>query len=161
MRDEADLGRNAIQAGRILGSAGIFMNSPDVEHFDLQTNSVSVAGITVCAASGRAPMLGTATDNSFQIITHLTDLPGSGYGLKKPILVMLKQESSGEWLAIFPDAELSRTGETPADALNWVRSSIVTMYELFKKNASNLGPLPARQYTVLGEYLVKKPNPKT
>jgi len=161
MSEQTDLARDAIQAGRILSSAGVFMNSPDVENLDLQTNSPTVHRTTFCPGVGAARMLGTATDNSYQLVTHINVLPGSGYGLKKPILVMLKQETGGEWLAVFPDAELSRTGDTPEDAINWVRSSIVTMYELFKKNASNLGPFPARQYRVLGEYLVKKSNPKT
>src|SRR5713226_7863153 len=74
MSDHTALARNAIQAGRILSSAGVFMNSPDVAHLDLQTNSPTVHRTSFCPGVGAARMLGTATDNSYQLITHISEL---------------------------------------------------------------------------------------
>jgi hypothetical protein len=85
---------------------------------------------------------------------------GNGYALRKPITIALK-ESQGEYVARFTEAELSRSGETAREAIDWLKSSIVTLYEMLsKKDPKELGPLPKRQLKVLGEYLVAEPDPK-
>jgi hypothetical protein len=85
---------------------------------------------------------------------------GDRYALRTPITVALK-EVHGEYVASFEEAELSRSGETALDAVDWLQSSIVTLYEtLSKKHLKELGPLPKRQLQVLREYLVAEPDPK-
>jgi len=91
----------------------------------------------------------------------ISDLGSNKYVLTAPLVIALKQEYDDEYVASFVKAELSRSGETPVEAIDWLKSSIVTLYDLLKKrNPEQLGPLPTRQFQVLGEYLVAKPNPK-
>lgn len=90
----------------------------------------------------------------------LLDLDGK-YGLRNPIIVILKEERENEYIACFEEAALSRSGETAQEAIDWLKSSIVTLYNVLrKKDPKKLGPLPARQLKVLGDYLVAESNPK-
>jgi hypothetical protein len=90
----------------------------------------------------------------------LLNLDGK-YALRRPIMVTLNEENNGEYIACFEEAMLSRSGETAREAIDWLRSSIVTLYDLLKeKDPKKLGPLPSRQLKVLGNYLVAEPNPK-
>lgn len=83
------------------------------------------------------------------------------YALRRPITVTIKQENEHEYVACFEEAMLSRSGETPREAIDWLKSSIVTLYDLLrKKDSKKLGPLPLRQLKVLGDYLVTESNPK-
>ena len=92
----------------------------------------------------------------------ISDLGTNKYALTTPLVIALKQEHDDEYVASFVKAELSRSGETPMEAIDWLKSSVVTLYELLKKRApEQLGPLPTRQLQILGEYLVAKPNPPT
>jgi hypothetical protein len=80
---------------------------------------------------------------------------GSKYLVRRPITVTLKEEDDNEYIACFEEARLSRSGETPQEAIDWLKSSIVTLYDaLKKKDPKKLGPLPTRQLKVLGDYLV-------
>ena len=89
----------------------------------------------------------------------LTDLNDDKYKLSSPITITLQQESEDEYIVSFPEAELSRSGETAREALDWLKSSMVSLYELYKV-APRLGPLPTRQLRVLGKYIVAKPHSK-
>ncbi|HXW23866.1 MAG TPA: hypothetical protein VEK73_03890 [Xanthobacteraceae bacterium] len=86
----------------------------------------------------------------------LYDLNDARYLLKAPVLATLRQDADDEYVAAFPEAELSTSGGTAREALDWLRSSIVELYELFK-GEKHLGPLPARQLRVLEQYIGKKP----
>jgi hypothetical protein len=91
----------------------------------------------------------------------LYTLESQKYKLRKPIVITLRENADDEYIASFTEAELSRSGESPREAVEWLKSSIVTLYELLaKRPRRQLGPLPTRQLLVLGEYLVKKPYPK-
>ena len=91
----------------------------------------------------------------------IRELGSAKYFLSCPITVTLHQEYEDEYIASFPEAELARSGETPKEAVEWLKSSIVTLYDLLNKKASaQLGPLPSRQLMVLGKYLVEMPDPK-
>jgi hypothetical protein len=92
----------------------------------------------------------------------ISDIGSEKYKLAYPINASLRQEDTDEYVASFGEAELSRSGDTPKEAIDWLKSSVVTVYDLFKnRNADQLGPLPTRQLRVLGNYLVAKSNPKT
>jgi hypothetical protein len=91
----------------------------------------------------------------------LADLGDSKYSLSAPIVVNLRQDDNDEYIVSFPDAEISRSGETPRVALDWLRSSIIDLYELYKKRENQLGPLPKRQLRALESCLVAKPNLKS
>jgi hypothetical protein len=83
------------------------------------------------------------------------------YALCKPIKVTLKEENADEYIACFEEARLSRSGDSAQEAINWLKSSIATLYDVLrKKDPKKLGPLPTRQLKVLGEYLVAESNPK-
>jgi hypothetical protein len=91
-------------------------------------------------------------------IVPITSLNSDKYALKKPIIVLLNLEGD-EYIASFTEAELSRSGESARESIDWLKSSIVSLYDLIKDYApTKLGPLPARQLRVLGEYLVKMPH---
>jgi hypothetical protein len=99
-------------------------------------------------------------DNDLGAKVLLLDVTGK-YALRRPITVTLKEENDDEYIACFEEAMLSRSGETPRQAIDWLKSSVVTLYDVLKKkDPKKLGPLPSRQLKVLGDYLVAEPNPK-
>lgn len=91
-----------------------------------------------------------------QIAIYVTDLEAEKYTLSKPVLIAVTREDEDEYIASFPQAEISRSGNTVGEAVGWLKSSMVELYELFKQEQM-LGPLPRRQLQVLGEYIVAKP----
>jgi hypothetical protein len=112
--------------------------------------------------AAKLEILSAGTNDSFVLSSNsgtpirLFDLGHRRYVLKHPIIVRLKQEDEGEYVVSFPEAELSRSGETPRVALEWLKSSIVDLYELYKKREDQLGPLPKRQLRALENCLVAK-----
>lgn len=154
-----------IQAGILLPRERLFMNSPDVAHVVVASNLVAttvtnMVTMTLASPSGQAAIMGVAFDNISENTIIIHDLQNSKYTLKKPMLVTAKKEDENEWIVTFPEAELSRSGDSLEEALNWFKSSVVELYELFK-GQDQLGSLPKRQLEVLGQYLVAKQNPKT
>lgn len=114
------------------------------------------------ATAPKLAILSAATNNCFLLSSNsgtpirLLDLGHRRYALKHPIIVTIQQEDEGEYVVSFPEAELSRSGETPRVALEWLKSSIVDLYELYKKRENQLGPLPKRQLRALESCLVTK-----
>jgi hypothetical protein len=100
-------------------------------------------------------------DNSRDATFSLSYLSSSKFALRKSIALSMRQDGDGEYVMTFPAAEISRSGETPRIALDWLMVSIVDLYELYKKREHQLGPLPKRQLKALEEYLVAKPNSKS
>ena len=85
----------------------------------------------------------------------ITTLKSGKYRLAMPIPISVKKVD-GEYIAIFLKMEIARSGDTEEDAIAWLQSSIVTLYEYLKGlPAEQLGPLPTRQLGVLEEYLVE------
>jgi hypothetical protein len=100
--------------------------------------------------------------NSSEARLGLTALNSDKYSLKKPIPIVIQEDSSGEYIVSFPDAELSRSGSSADEAVEWLQSSIVTLYDLLRERAADgLGPRTLRQRQVLGEYLVEKSGSET
>ncbi len=87
-------------------------------------------------------------------MVHNIRIGADNYGLSKPIPVRVEYQGEGEFVARFADAHISRSGDTMEDAIAWLQSSIVTLYEhLSSKSIDRLGPLPLRQLEVLRGYL--------
>jgi hypothetical protein len=151
-----------IQAGVLLPRERLFMNSPDIAHTVVASNTGTPNYVTMTLAplAGRVAIIGVIFGNTSENTVAIYDLENAKYGLKKPMLVTAKADDQKEWLVAFPEAELSRSGDSLDEALSWFKSSVVELYELFKEQ-SQLGPLPKKQLEVLGQYLVAKPNPKT
>lgn len=103
------------------------------------------------------------TYNSYsnqRAIIAITNLDSDKYCLRKPIFVSIMQDDA-EFLASFDEAELCRSGVNEKEAIEWLQSSIVNLYDSLKNySAEQLGPLPTRQLRVLGDYLVEMQNPK-
>ena len=59
-------------------------------------------------------------------------------------------------IATFPEAEISTSGDTAAEALAWLNRTIVDTYEQFTAQRGRLGPLPKRQLKTLEKYVAKK-----
>lgn len=148
---------NAIQAGVFLARSGLFLNSPDIAQVVTHANTGTVSAITV----GTAPLLnaaiiGITTANTVSakfVVFDLGDM--TKYFIKKPFVIDVQQIDGDEWVATLPEAELARSGETPTDAIDWLKSSMVQLYELFR-GEDQLGPLPQKQLRVLEQYLGKK-----
>lgn len=75
----------------------------------------------------------------------------SKYRLARTLEVTVTNKD-GEYIATFPAAELSRSGDSEAEAIQWLLRSMVDLYELFK-NEPSLGPLPQRQFDVLRKFI--------
>ena len=128
------------------------------------------SGLPAIADTGIAsnPMVLTYTtalfysvDTEFSGAKVFLTTVGDKYALRHPILVTLKEAADDEYVACFEEAKLARSAETAREAINWLKSSIVTLYDVLrKKDLKTLGPLPTRQLKVLGEYLVAELNPK-
>src|SRR5687767_12289173 len=142
MRSDADIRNDGIQAGVFLAAERVFMNSPDVAHVVMQPNTAVTIGFTdYGAARGKnALIIGSSTTNSGETVFILGNLPGNKYDLKRPIVVTMRPEGDSEWIATFPEAELSRSGDTPQEALGWLESSMIELYELLRRE-KKLGPL--------------------
>lgn len=84
-----------------------------------------------------------ATANTFNSsdggVIGISDLGSDKYYLRSPIFITLRQEEDDEYIASFGEAEISRSGETAKEALGWLKSSLVELYELFKKQHRQLG----------------------
>jgi hypothetical protein len=98
--------------------------------------------------------LGVTVKNAPELM-YLDSLGNRKFQLKKPIPIFIRQEDDAEWIATFPEAELSRSGDSAVDAITWLKSSIVELYELFK-GEDQLGPLPQRQLRTLERYIGEK-----
>jgi hypothetical protein len=146
-------------AGMISAAQNLFSNSPDIANVFVQSNTASSGFVTFVTSSYlNAPIMGVPSLNRyFNAITTITNLGSTKYTLKQPIALSIEQTGDDEWLATFSEAELSRSGDTPHDAVEWLRSSIVQLFQVFKAEKT-LGPLPKRQLEALGRYIVEKPN---
>jgi len=94
-------------------------------------------------------------------VIGISDLGSDKYHLRSPIFITLRQAADDEYVVSFGEAEISRSGETAKEALDWLKSSLVELYELFKKQRSHLGLLPQKQLRTLEKYLVAKSDSKT
>ena len=62
----------------------------------------------------------------------------------------------GEYLAEFAEAEIVTSGETAEEAIQWLKETIVSLYEFYNNNRGTLGPLPERQLSILEAYIAEK-----
>jgi len=85
----------------------------------------------------------------------MTSLDHKVYSLVQSVVIGL-QESDGEYVASFPEAEMVTSGDTPKEAVEWLKSSIISTFELLSAKRAVLGPLPKRQLQALERYIVKK-----
>jgi predicted RNase H-like HicB family nuclease len=93
------------------------------------------------------------TDQAIPI--SMISLDSEGYSLVQPIAITL-QESDGEYVASFPEAEIITSGDTPTEAVKWLKESIVSTFDLLRAKRGVLGPLPKRQLQALEKYVAKK-----
>jgi hypothetical protein len=159
MSSRVEARKHETVAGIISAGQHLFFNSPDIANVFLQANTPADSFITFVTGSYlNAPIMGVPNINRyFNAATTITNLESSRYSLKQPITLGIEQVGDDEWLATFAEADLSRSGDTPHDAVDWLRSSIVQLFQVFKTEKA-LGPLPKRQLEVLGRYIVEKPN---
>jgi hypothetical protein len=149
---DTNLAHNAIQARSILGGK-MFINSPEIFGLMTSANIGFSPLVTVSQERNSAAIHGVHRNNSGMLIL-LSDLGHKDYFLKQPLVLMVSEKDS-EYVVTLADAELSRSGPTVAEAVNWLESSMVSLYELYK-GESALGPLPQRQFRALGQYLGEK-----
>lgn len=98
-----------------------------------------------------------------EFILTIYRLAAKDYVLKKPIEVIVTYDFDGddgdiEYVANFPESEITTSGDTVAEALAWLTDTIVDTYELFTSQRRFLGPLPRRQLKALEKYIAKKQN---
>jgi hypothetical protein len=80
-----------------------------------------------------------------------SDLDSNEYYLTAPLNFTVEHDE-GEYIVSFPEAELSRSGDSAQEALSWLKATIVDLYELYKSE-TNLGPLPKKQLAVFEKYI--------
>jgi hypothetical protein len=86
-------------------------------------------------------------------VAPLQTLGRRGFELSKPISVVLCRDD-GDYVASFHEAAISATGDVEEEALFNLADLIVESYvALTSYDPSQLGPLPARQLTVLREFV--------
>lgn len=85
----------------------------------------------------------------------IDSLPGEAYTLIKPITAKITY-GDGEFLAEFSEAEMVTSGDTLKEATEWLRDTIVSLYELYNNERAVLGPLTRRQLAVLETYIGKE-----
>lgn len=85
----------------------------------------------------------------------LTDIDSEVYRLVKPARLTITQSAEDGYVIMFPEADISVAGETADEALLWMKSSIVTVFETLVSESA-LGPLPALQLAALESHLGKK-----
>ena len=136
---------------------------------NLQVRHISVPHAGVIFFTGRGPdYIVTSTDSGPEEMESLTSahelifvdrtkaiidsFPGTGYSLIKPIEVEISYDD-GEYLAQFTEAEITTSGDTREETIEWLRNTIVSLYELYDKERVVLGPLPRRQLDVLETYI--------
>lgn len=78
----------------------------------------------------------------------LTELGEAGFVLKKRITALVEVVGERDYLACFPEADLSIGGESVRDALSALKAEIVATYLLYR-NEPRLGPEPAWRLKVL------------
>lgn len=98
----------------------------------------------------------TTGTNRFEF--DLDFLISNEYILKKPIKLVLSYEFNDdiEFIAYFPEAEITTSGDTAAEAIAWLASMVVDTYKVFSEQAHALGPLPRQQLKALEKYIAKK-----
>jgi hypothetical protein len=146
-----DLTHNAIQATQILGGK-IFANTP--ERGGYFTANTGVTTLCTVSQEKKNPTFSGGTWNTSGMLICLATIDHKDYFLKTPIILTVTEHDS-EYVVTFGEAELSRSGSTIPEAINWLESSMVSLYELYK-GESRLGPLPQRQLRMLGQYIGEK-----
>ena len=110
-------------------------------------------GVPIAVTTSTAPTLTQASSGSLIYGTvSIVDLPGGAHELKRPVDAKIRYSDS-EYLAEFAEAEIVTSGETAEDAIQWLKETIISLYDFYKNNQSALGPLPKRQLSVLGAYV--------
>jgi predicted RNase H-like HicB family nuclease len=75
------------------------------------------------------------------------------YGIRKPLQVSIST-CHGEFIASFPDAHISASGESFPEALDNFKDVMLTTFQLLSnENTRKLGKIPRRQLAVLREFL--------
>ncbi len=82
-------------------------------------------------------------------------LPSDTHSLMQSIEAKISY-IDGEYLAEFAEAEIVTSGETAEEAIQWLKETIVSLYEFYNNNRGTLGPLPERQLIVLEAYIAEK-----
>ncbi len=97
------------------------------------------------------PAEGLFAYNTFTI----DDLPSDTHSLMQSIEAKISY-TDGEYLAEFAEAEIVTSGETSEDAIQWLKETIVSLYEFYNDNRGTLGSLPERQLSILEAYIAEK-----
>ena len=85
----------------------------------------------------------------------IEDLPSGTHELKQPVDAKISYSGS-EYIAEFAEAEIVTSGDTPEDAIQWLKETIVSLYDFYQNNRAVLGPLPKLQLSVLEAYVDQK-----
>ncbi len=89
------------------------------------------------------------------LIAVLTGLGEAGYVLKKRITALVEVVGERDYLACFPEADLSIGGDSVKDALSALKAEVVATYLLYR-DEPHLGPEPRRRLKVLEAYVGKE-----
>lgn len=92
--------------------------------------------------------------NQRSVIIPIQTLTPRSVTLASPILAVVQPED-GVFVASFVDANLNASGDTQQEAVEMLKDVITQTYRILAKNEAALGSEPARQLTVLREFIAR------
>lgn len=123
------------------------MSNLQIFHMTVQRTSPPFFSVS----AGSAVSVVDSTAGMFSI----DDLPSGKHFLTQSIEAKISY-IDGEYLAEFAEAEIVTSGETAEEAIQWLKETIVSLYEYYNSNRETLGPLPGRQLNILEAYIAEK-----
>jgi len=148
---------DAIYASAFLAREHFIANSYGATEIVAASNSAPTTIFSTNYSMSGAITPTVTIGNTSKVWMSISNFENDRFFLKAPIVVEVHQDDDGEFIVTLADAELSRSGGTLAEAISWLESSMVELYELFK-GEDQLGPLPQRQFRALEQYIGEKPH---
>ena len=97
----------------------------------------------------------TANSSTSDMALTIDKVHSQKYELIQSVPIVIKVDGDG-YVAEFRVAEITTSGDTASEALEWMRDAILARFELYRTERDALGPLPKRQLEVLEGYIAQK-----
>lgn len=109
--------------------------------------------INLCPDSANN-QINTVSSPGFHAITIVEKMDSDTFSVLKPMRFNVNQISTNDFVATFPEARISASGETPEESILMLQDMIIGRLEhLGDIDLERLGREPKRQLSVLRSYL--------
>ena len=97
----------------------------------------------------------TRLERSSPVVVPIESLAPEAFHVIKPFHVVVRPQDD-QYIASFFDANLSASGETRSEAISNLKDVVIATFDILSAvDESKLGPSPAQQKKVLGEFIRK------